>query len=219
MPPPPIDPWFFWTELLFTVVAVILCWRVYFKTKEMYDLTRHEGIRHFRIAFFLFGLSYLLRFFLSLFFLTSMTFSFFIPREWILLLFILPLSYVSTIGIISLISCSVWKQFSRTTLILVGNGIAVALLLISVFLRSPRAMFMVQLALLLLAVALLFIIRQHPKISKMRALYLLVATLWLVNLLTLGPRRGLPFEVQAVFQALSIGVFIYIHHRLVRRVR
>ena len=52
-------PVMFSFELVYTVIAVIFCMAIYFKTKESYELTKYEGIKYFRDAFLFLGLSYL----------------------------------------------------------------------------------------------------------------------------------------------------------------
>ena len=97
------DPVMFGIELGFTVIAVIFCFLIYFKTKEIYELTKYKGIRYFRGAFLFFGLSYVMRFLFSLVLLSRIAFDFFLPRHLIMPLFILPLGYLSTVGIFYLI--------------------------------------------------------------------------------------------------------------------
>jgi len=55
-------------------VALIFCLLLYFKTREVYSLTKHTGIKYFRDAFLFFGFAYLLRFLFSIFFLSRVIF-------------------------------------------------------------------------------------------------------------------------------------------------
>lgn len=96
-----LDPYFtiFSAEILFTIIAVVFCFVIYFKTRESYELTKYEGIRYFREAFLCLGLSYVLRFLFSLTFISRMTFDFILNWQVFMPLFIMLLSYFSTIGI------------------------------------------------------------------------------------------------------------------------
>src|SRR3989339_186034 len=130
------DPMSFGTEFLFTVIAVVFCFLIYFKTKESYQLTKYKGIKYFRVAFLFFGLSYILRFLFSLVLLSKIAFDFILPRGMFAPLFILPLGYFSTIGIIYLIFSAVWKKFDNKGVHFLAHTVATLLSLISFFIRS-----------------------------------------------------------------------------------
>ena len=55
------------SELIYTLIIIIMCGIIYFKTKEIFDLTKHKGIGFFRNTFLFFALSYLMRFFGQIF--------------------------------------------------------------------------------------------------------------------------------------------------------
>jgi hypothetical protein len=219
-PPPPMNPMIFSTELLFTIIAVIFCFLIYFKTREIYKLTKYEGIKYFRGAFLFFGLSYVLRFIFSLIRFTGIAFDFFIPREMFALLFILPLGYFSTIGILYLIFGSVWKRFKSKKLLVIGHVIAVLLSVISFLTRSHIILLYLQTALLVIAATLSFFVhkkdalKKEKKITGMKMLYLLISALWLINLWIIDEKRPFPLEVEIFFQIISLIVFIIIYHKV-----
>jgi len=164
MPPPHfLDPMIFVPEILFTVIAVVFCFVIYFRTKESYELTKYEGIRYFRGAFLFFGLSYLLRFVFGLLRFSTIAFDVIIPRQMFAFLFILPLGYFSTVGILYLIFGSVWKKFNNKKMLLIGHLAAVLLTIISFVTRSPRTLLWLQTALLVLAVVLVFFLHKKDK--------------------------------------------------------
>ncbi|MBU1976265.1 MAG: hypothetical protein KKG59_07725, partial [Nanoarchaeota archaeon] len=53
-------------ELIYTLLIVFLCGFVYFKTTELYQLSKYKGISFFRNAFLFFGLAYAARLLLHL---------------------------------------------------------------------------------------------------------------------------------------------------------
>src|SRR3989344_830716 len=178
------NPFDFGIDLLFTIIAVVSCFLIYFKTKESYELTKYEGIRYFRQAFLFFGLSYLFRFALSIVVFSRIAFDVFIPRTMFLPLFILLIGYFSTTGIFYLIFGSIWHKFDSKKLLIFGHGTAIILSIISFFTRSHLILIYLQCLLLIIAIVLNFIIsRQGRKISRIKVLYALVAVLWLINLL------------------------------------
>jgi len=221
MPPPHfLDPMIFVPEILFTVIAVVFCFVIYFRTKESYELTKYEGIRYFRGAFLFFGLSYLLRFVFGLLRFSTIAFDVIIPRQMFAFLFILPLGYFSTVGILYLIFGSVWKKFNNKKMLLIGHLAAVLLTIISFVTRSPRTLLWLQTALLVLAVVLVFFLhKKDKKITGMKLLYILVSMLWLINMWIIDERRPFPFEVEIVFRAVSLVVFIIIYHKISKWVR
>ena len=211
-PPLHMNPMMLSTELLFTIIAVIFCFIIYFKTREIYKLTKYRGIKYFRGAFLFFGLSYLLRFIFGLIRFSGIAFNFFLPREMFALLFILPLGYFSTIGILYLIFGSIWKRFNSKFLLALGHVIAVMLSIISFITRSHRMLLYLQTALLIIAVVLSFFMhKKEKKITGIRVLYLLVSALWLINLWIIDERRPFPLEIEIFFQIVSLVVFIVIY--------
>ncbi|MBI2131082.1 hypothetical protein HYU10_04925 [Candidatus Woesearchaeota archaeon] len=211
------DPVLFGTELAFTVIAVVFCFLIYFKTRESYELTRYNGIKYFRDAFLFFGLSYVLRFLFSLALLSSIAFDFFLPRSMSALFFILPLS---TIGIFYLIFSSIWKKYSGKRLVIMGHGTAALLVIVSFLTRSHHILLVFQSVLLLIAVVFSGIIHKKMRISGARAMYLLVALLWLINLWVIGPRRRrFSLEIELFFGLVSLAVFIAIYSKVCKWVK
>lgn len=214
------DPLVFGIELIFTVIAVVFCFLIHFKTKESYELTKHEGIKYFRDAFLFFGLSYVMRFLFSLVLLSRIAFDFILPRGMFAPFFILPLGYFSTIGIFYLIFSSIWKRFNNRILMILGHSVAIFLSVISFFTRSHLILLFFQSALLIIAVILSRIMHTvKKKISQTRVLYFLVALLWLINLWVIGRRKPFSFEIELFFQIVSLIVFILIYHKIFKFVK
>lgn len=214
------DPAFFITELFFTVIAVIFCFLIYFKTKEIYVLTKYEGIKYFRDAFLFFGMSYVIRFLFGLVIVSTMELEVYIPRKIFVLIFILPLGYFSTIGIFYLVFSSVWKKFKSRTLMIFGHSVAVLLSVISLITRSHLILLVFQSALLILAVILSGVIRKkEKKISRMRMLYFLISVLWLINLWVIDRRKPFSVEIEIFFEVVSLAVFIAIYFKISKWVR
>jgi len=64
MPPPPfLINSNFLIELVYSIIVMLSCLIIYFKTSGIYKLTSHKGIKYFRITFLFFAASYFLRFF------------------------------------------------------------------------------------------------------------------------------------------------------------
>ncbi len=214
------DPMLFGAELVFTIIAVVFCFLIYIKTKESYELTRHKGIKYFRGAFLFFGLSYALRFLFSIVLLSSITFDFIVPRGMFAPLFILSMGYFSTISIFYLIFSSIWKEFNNRNLLVMGHSITLLLSIASFFTRSHILLFYFQSALLIFGAILILSLHKHEKkISGIRILYFLVSALWLINLFIIGKRRAFSFEIEILFEVISLAVFLSIYYRVSKWVR
>jgi hypothetical protein len=217
-PMPVFNPLMPIIELVFTVIAVFLCFLIYFKTRESYELTKHKGIRYFRDAFLFLGLSFVMRFFFSLIMFSSFAFDFIIPRDMFGLLFILPLGYFSTMGIFYLIFGTIWKRVDNKAMLIIGHITAVALSVISFITRSHIILLLLQSILLVIVVILSFIAhKSEKKLSQTRILYILVAALWLINLWIID-RGGvrMPFHpaTEIFFHLIFLAVFVIIYHKV-----
>lgn len=214
MPPPFFNPLLFITELAFTLIAVIFCTLIFLRTKEIYDLTKYKGIKYFRYAFLFLGLSYAIRFLLSLFMLSMLAFDIFMPRREIMPFFILILAYFSTAGILYLVSSTAWKNIKPLPLNIIVHGTALLLSVVAFLTRSHIILLYLQTALLILAVILSILTHKKKKISKIRVLYFLIFFLWLINLWIIDTRRPFPLEIEIFFQAVSLIVFFIIYRKI-----
>jgi hypothetical protein len=208
----------FVSELVFTVLAFMFCALIFYKTRESYRLTKHQGIGYFRMAFLYLGLSYVLRFFFGLIMFSQFTLRLFIPRELIAVLFILPLGYFSTMSLFYLIYSIVWKRYPDQRILLFAHIAALVMSVASFLSRSHEILLVLQCILLLCAVGLSLLIPRHH-LSRMRILYLLVAVLWLTNLVVIDRRRPFSFEIEVISQLVSIAVFIIIYYRITKWLR
>ncbi len=218
--PPPFDPFAFSVELLFTIISIVFCFSIYFKTKETYELTRYQGIMYFRKAFLFFGLSYAMRFLFSFLMFSRMAFDLILPRELFVPLFILPLGYFSTIGIFYLIFSLIWKKLDNKKVLFLGHGIAVVLSVLSFITRSHLILLLLQSILLIIAAALSFTTHKgRKKISQIKILYLLILALWLIDLWIIDRRHPFSLSIQLASYLISLLVFIAIYYKISKWVK
>ncbi|PKL54713.1 MAG: hypothetical protein CVV36_00455 [Candidatus Methanoperedenaceae archaeon HGW-Methanoperedenaceae-1] len=212
-----IDPTRMLVELSYTLIVVFICFSIYYKTREIYGLTKYEGIKYFRITFIFFGLAFLFRFISIFVMLMGMTFDIEISRY---LFRIFPLvfnGYFSTMAILSLTYSMVWKELQIKHMLIVSNVIAIIISGIAFFSRSSYLLIEAQAVLLIFTVIMaLFAYSRSKKISQIFILYVLFFLFWIVNLLALGPRRFIPFEIQTAFQIISIAVIGIIYVKVTR---
>jgi hypothetical protein len=218
MPAPMFEPRIFLPETIFTVISLLFCFLIYFRTKESYELTKYKGLMYFRDAFLFFGFSYLLRFLFEFVpFLRAV--DFILPRSMFAILLILPLGYFSTIGIFYLLFGLVWKNFKNMHMLVFGHTTAILLSVVSFLTRSHMILLYLQCVLLVTAIILGFAAHIGKKVSGIKILYVLVAGLWLINLLVIDSPRHLPPEAQIFFQFVSLAVFFIIYHKISKWVK
>jgi hypothetical protein len=209
----------FVSEILYTAIVVFFCFLIYFKTKEMYDLTKYKGIHYFRNAFLFFGLAYLFRFVIHVIQFTNMAassgFDIGHPRRMMFPFSMLVVSYLSTMAIFYLTYSTSWKKIKYVPFIIISNVVAILLSVTSFIFRSPFILSLLQL--LLLLASFIIIVTQHKKSKKkttLPVLYLLIFVFWFLNIFVLDSRNFFPFEFKIIFQLISVGVFIAIFYKV-----
>lgn len=213
------SPAMFISELVYTIIIVVFCFLIYFRTKHIYDLTKYKGIGYFRNTFMLFGIAYLARFLFQVLALSNRTLELFIPFRMFGPFSLVITSYLSTIAIFYLVYSTIWKRIKFNHFLLFSNLIAILLSIIAILNRSPELISLSQLALLIFAVILSLFRQKSKKFSQIKVLYILILIFWLFNFFVTGPRRFIPFEIKSTFQIISLVVFFIIHHKVTKWIR
>ena len=218
-----IDPTRLAVELAYTLIVVFLCITIYYKTREIFDLTKHEGIKYFRITFLFFGLAHISRFISVLLKLIVITFDIYFPMHIFGIIPLVFIGYFSTMAILSLTYSVLWNKlhisptFLKHTFILF-NVIAAIISGIAFFTRSPSILVLAQAVLLIFTsiIVAYYIFSNLRKISGLHILYILFFLFWIVNLFALSPRKFIPFEIQTVFQIISIVLIGIIYYKVAK---
>src|SRR4030042_2689037 len=111
---PPFDPTIMIGEFVYTLIIVVFCGIIYWKTKEIYELTKYKGIKYFRNTFLFLGLSYLLRFVTHMAMMTTRALDYFIPRNAMMGITQLPVGNLSTMALFYLMYSLIWKRIEQT---------------------------------------------------------------------------------------------------------
>ena len=212
-----IEPTRLVLELVYTLIVVFLCFTIYYKTREIYDLTKYEGVKYFRITFLFFCLAFLFRFISVFVMLMGITFDIEISRY---LFRIFPLvfnGYFSTMAILSLTYSMIWKELQIKHMLIISNAIAILISSIAFYTREPDLLILAQAVLLFFTILMaVYFYSRSRKVSGLFILYILFFLFWIVNLLALGPRRFIPFEIQTAFQIISIAVIGIIYYKVAK---
>jgi len=207
------DPLKFGTELGYALIILIFCLLVYWKTKEIYELTKHKGIKYFRFAFLFFGLSYAFRLILFIMIVGTSALDLYLPRHLVMPFSNLIVAYFSTLAILYLTYSIISKKIKNKHFMIFANLLAITISLIAFLSRSPFIISMIQL-MILIGASILNLIIYKKKISRTRILYFLITLFWLLNLFTTGRYIFLPFETQIIIYILAIIIFAMIYHRV-----
>lgn len=201
----------FWgSELVYTILIILFCLLIYFKTKEAYSLTKHKGIKYFRLSFLFFSIAYASR--LILFVLIFGTDAIFGAQS---IRGIMPVSnsivgFFSTIAILYLTYSTIWQKIDTEKFL---SFTFITAFIISVFAnlyRSPGVLSIIQLLLIATSIVIIFVNHKNNKKLSTVILYLLIFLFWFINILILQSRNMIPIELKIIFQILSIIVFILI---------
>jgi hypothetical protein len=223
---PPIE--FFAVELAYSGIVVFLCLLIYFKTREIYELSKYKGIYHFRNAFLFLSLAYFVRFILASFAFSTQLFDdkieissgeLFVVRSLILFL-----TYFSFMAIFSLAYSLVWKRIESGILQhdAVLHIIALSLLTLIFLTRSHHLFILSHVALLTILVLTATINyrsseKRKPFISQIYIIYFLLFAFWIVNIAFI-PLRYLQPELKIPLYAASVLIMSLIAYKVVRTV-
>ncbi|KYK25039.1 hypothetical protein AYK26_02485 [Euryarchaeota archaeon SM23-78] len=213
--PPFMDPNFLVIELIFSAIVILLALLIYFRTKEMYALTKHRGINYFRNAFLFFGLAYFFRFVFHLFRISRFLFDINISRQIIAPASLVLTSYLSTMAIFFLVLSTLWKKTKDKPLLQVAQGIAIIIAVLVAVFRTPEILTIAQLILLVFAVIMsYFSYKKSKKHSRLFIIYILLFIIWIFNISVLGPIWFLPFGLRMLSPLISIILFAIIYFRV-----
>ena len=207
MPGPMFDPLRFVPEFLYAAIILFTCLFVYFKTREMFELSRYRGIQHFRNAFLFFGLAYASRFVFVLFQLSLITLDYRFPRRLFFPFSGVLVAYFSTMALFYLAYSVGWKGLDYKKFLAWSNVIAVGIAVIAFVTRSPHLIWLVQLPILGFAL-------YSARKAKHRVLYFLIGLFWLLSLFSIGGGFRVPPEFGIVLDLLSVAVFGYLAYKV-----
>ncbi|MCA9478452.1 MAG: hypothetical protein KC535_04875 [Nanoarchaeota archaeon] len=213
----------FGIEVLYTVLIMIFTFLVFYKTREIYELTKHKGVQFFRYAFILLGLAYASRLFLYGSLLkSSLSFEpFSRPSPFLAPVSSLLLAYFSTLAILYLLYSTIWREYKTEHFLTIANSVALLISIIAFISRSPLAVLLSQVVLLVALVVMN--IRNHKgdkKKTPMYALYFLIALFWLVSLLVMsGMRIQFSLWLKLVLEAISLSAMVVLYYKISRWVR
>lgn len=209
-------------ELVFFLIVFTLCITIYYRTGIIYQLTKHKGIFHFRNIFLFFAFAYLFRL-IFVFLALSMEFTGLQHNRYFMFLMLPAVGFFSTMAIFSMVATILVRKLRKI------NGlyywlIAIALLssIVAFLTRSYRELVLLQTALFLVAVILVFYQSKkrhaHHLLTQNNITYLLLFLFWILSLFA-SNRRLIPYEYKIPLYILSAAAFFWIYLRVNKRLR
>ncbi|MBN2067969.1 MAG: hypothetical protein JW744_05875 [Candidatus Diapherotrites archaeon] len=208
-------------ELAYFLIVFGVCLIVYLKTRELYSISQHRGLFHFRNIFLFFGVAYFFRLVQVLNFLSQETLDLGLGRGFFP--FVMPVvSFFSTMALLSLLMSVLTRNIDSNVKRVDYTLYAIAFVssLVVFATRSENIMMAIQTIILAVSVLFLFVEPSEKTRKRLfspnRVTYLLLAVLWIVNLLAFS-RAMLSLEFKLLLYCISAAVFISVLLRVQKR--
>ena len=208
------------TEIIYSFVIIICSLMIYFATKELYGLTKHKGIKYFRLSFLFFAFAYFFRSFIKvvLFYFNKQEIRMILPVFGnITLLFFV---YFSVMAIFYLVYSVLYKKFKKQSTIYLFHIIAIIISLIMTLSGFPLPMFLLLNSLLLIFIAYAVYTSYHQSKKKkslnLYIIYLLLSIFWIFNILDIIVPSFLQ-SYQLLIYLISSAIFLTILYKVLRK--
>ena len=198
-------------DMLTSLVIVVCSFLIYFQTRDLYLLSKHEGIRYFRMAFLFFAAAFIVPLFR-------------IPmRGWqgfgynYVLHFVMV--YLGTMAVLALLMSVIWKKLDGRSLLapLLMNLAAICVAGLTLFLRMPLLVFLIQVIIFVSVVAISYAEnKEKRRTAKLYVLYMIIFLAWLANIAANMTWLVSP-EVSSVLNIVSAALFITLAAKVIRK--
>jgi len=205
------------TELIYAFVIILCCLIIYFATKELYNITKHQGIRYFRLSFLFFAIALFFRSFIKfvLILFNSRTLFDIAPRAFAgVTTFIFM--YFSLIAIFYLLYSLIWKKDKKNLGIYLMHLLALVITIITILLGNILIYIILNVLILILILYLIYQ-KKSKKKSGLYFIYLLLLVFWIFNILDIFIPNFLQ-SLQLIIYFVSIGIFFVILYRVLTKI-
>jgi hypothetical protein len=193
---------------------------IYFATRELYDLTKHKGIKYFRLSFLFFAIAYFFRSFIKIIILYfgKQEIRTILPLFGNITLFLFI--YFSVMAIFFLIYSVMYKKWGKFYIIYLFHLIAIIISITMTLSGFPLPLFLILNLLLLIFIMFTVYIAYHQSKKKksinLYIIYLLLSIFWIFNILDiLVPNFLQTFQLIIYFASLTI--FLTILYKVLRK--
>ena len=208
------------TEIIYSFVIILCSLMIYFATKELYLLTKHNGIKYFRLSFLFFAIAYFFRGFIKiiLFYFDNLELRLILPTFGNITLFFF--TYFSIIAIFYLVYSGLYKKWKRPYWICLFHIIAIIVSIILTVSGFPLTLYLLLNLLLLCFIAFTVYTAYHQSKKKkhlnLYVIYLLLSIFWIFNIIDIIVPNF--FQTFQLFIYLaSSGIFLTILYKVLRK--
>ena len=208
------------SEIIYSFVIIVCSLMIYYATKELYKLTKHKGIKYFRLSFLFFALAYFFRSFIKiiLFYFNKQEIRTILPIFGNLTLFIFV--YFSVIAIFYLIYSVIYKKYKQKYILPLAHIIAIIISLIMTISGFPLPLYLLLNLLLLVFIGFTVYTAYHQSKKKkhlnLYVIYLLLSIFWIFNIVDIiVPSFFQTFQL--LIYLLSAGIFLTILYKVLRQ--
>jgi hypothetical protein len=205
-PPPPIlFNQIGFIEALYVIATIVVCLLIYYKTKELYKLSQHQGIKYFRLTFLFFAISNAFKLLINYF---REAYGSVFSMQAFPFNFSLIIIYTTSMAFLCLIHSLIWKKYNLKDNIYVLHTMALVITILAVIQRGREGMlFFVFIQIILFILALILNIihliksktHKKPKI-KINIIYMLFLISWIISILA---------TILSITISLFTGIIIY----------
>jgi len=207
-----MNPFGFVLEFAYSFLVLVIFIYLFYKTKHIFDLTKHKGIKYFRMSFLFFALSFFTRFMFFLIRLIVHNTNLHIPGRTLSFLSLIFITYFSTIAISYLIYSTLWRKVKHIVFFVFANLLSIVSILMFYFRNSFIFFIFIQ---LFLIISLIFV---NSK-KKTQFIYPLISLFWIFNLAIFHTRRVFSNEIKLVFQIFSLFLLIYLTYKIIKWIK
>ena len=206
-------------EIIYSFIIIISSLMIYFGTKELYELSKHKGIKYFRESFLFFAFAFFFRSAIK-FYITYFNIGIISKQNLIVLnnLTTILFMYFSIIAIFYLIYSIKWKQWNNENLNhYILHVIAATIAIIIIITAKPLIYLIVNLLIVAFAgIAILGNKYSKKNKNSLRAIYILLFTFLILNIFDILIPNILQTYQLFIYLA-SIGIFLSILYKVLKK--
>lgn len=203
-----LNPLIISLELISLLIIILVCFLIFIKTREIYNLSGHRGIGFFRTGFFFFGIGAIIN-------LMHIIFIFFkIHRELgfnMKIIFIFA-SIFTLIGLLYLLFSLFSKKIKNDYFSYIFIPI---IFLIFLFIKDRYLISLIHIILTIIIIGIIFYLRYKNNnkkfISKIFLIYILLFIFWFLNSIRFWIFDSIIFS-REVLSLINCFIFIYIYY-------
>ena len=207
----------FLIDLIFNLLFVIVSFVIFYKTKEIYELTKYNGIKYFRYSFLFLGIGYFFR--ASTLLLRLFVDNFFMKNHFCTRLFwAFPINFFGILAIFYLfLSLDSKKGFSEKYEYLIYL-FALLVSLLFYLTHSYNMLIIIQLLSLILVIVI-HVFKNRNNIQKMFVIYSLLLVFWILNLFLMLPVKIFSLYTIVFVQIVSLTIMLYIFFKVFKWIK